>query len=280
METETRTLKCNLTKEERDAKADEAGRRLRDLESAQLVIDTKTRELKSAKETASSIQSSLNALIDVRERGWENRQVDCTWRTNRERQIRQLVRGDTGEVIETHELPAQQTIDGVVTSTQKPTTAPEVEGVEVGSYGEDPDGAHYRVSAVSPDSVVVEYPNKTTKRISAGIWPAYAPNPDIDQQDYRDAFEQEESDLVPEAPVEKSEYGQKILRALDREGLTVEELAAEVGLAKQALRGHLYDLVAGGFAVEGKRETGARGRKPVTYATTDKGEAAIGATEE
>lgn len=288
MQSETRTLKCTLTPAERDAKADEAGRRLRDLESAQLVIDTKTRELKSAKETASSIQASLNGLIDVRDRGWENRQVECHWRPDRARQILQLIRSDTGDVIETREAPRQQTIAGVTESAPRATASPALAGVEVGLYGEEPDGEHYRVQAVSPDSVVIARPDGSTRRVSAADWSRYAPEPDIDQQEYVDAYEAErapvDADDADDAdddadepseiiPRERSDDGLLVLRALDREGKTSDEVAAETGLARASVKAMCGLFVARGLVVEGSRDTGKRGRKPTTYAIADAGEA-------
>lgn len=69
-------------------------------------------------------------------------------------------------------------------------TAPELEGVTVGLCGQTEAGVPLRVQAIAADSVVIEFPDGRTERVSAAEWAAdCAPKDDIDQQEYVDAFE-------------------------------------------------------------------------------------------
>lgn len=71
---------------------------------------------------------------------------------------------------------------------------------EVGMYGEDPFGDHYVVQIVLDDYVTIRYPKGETRSVDYDEWPGYAPHRDVDPQDYRDAFEQDDEGVPTEAP--------------------------------------------------------------------------------
>jgi hypothetical protein len=263
-----------LTTIERARMLDDAARMtVEDKASAQQNIDSAAARLKSAKSCMEALQSTIDGKLDTANRGWENRQVECHWRPDRAAGVKRLIRSDSGEVVETKDMPRQQTLDAVVSSAPKPAQAPELEGVEVGLCGEDEDGRHYRVDAVAPDSVVILYADGETKRVAAEDWPTIEPDADIDQQEYADGYELEHGPGTT-VTIEQSEDGQKLLRALDREGKTREELVVETELPVTMVKGGLALFVQRGLATEGKR-TGGRGKPPTTYAITDEGEEAI-----
>jgi hypothetical protein len=63
--------------------------------------------LKDAKATVQAIQATIDAKLDIANRGWEHRDVECEWVAvgdGREA----LLRSDTGEAIEARETPRQR----------------------------------------------------------------------------------------------------------------------------------------------------------------------------
>lgn len=77
------------------------------------------------------------------------------------------------------------------------TPAPEVD-----TYGEDPFGDHYVVQSVEDDYITIRYPKGETRSVDYDEWPGYAPHADVDQQDYRDAFEDNSNVDEVETPVD------------------------------------------------------------------------------
>lgn len=117
MTTETRTLKCILTDDEIRQLYEKAGKMtVEDKALALAQVDQIAAKLKTAKASVEAVQAQIDAKLDTANRGWESRQVDCTWRPDREAQVMRLFRSDTGEEIESKPLPAQQTIAGTTES--------------------------------------------------------------------------------------------------------------------------------------------------------------------
>lgn len=116
---ETRSLKCYLSESERKEKADQAASMTEDASVARAAVDRLQGEVKTAKAHVESIEAQIRARLDTYKKGWESRQVECTWVPDKAAQVMRLIRSDTGEEIETREMPRQQTIDGSTSSVPK-----------------------------------------------------------------------------------------------------------------------------------------------------------------
>lgn len=123
MQTETRSLKCVLTEDEKRDLLEAAARMtVEDKAIAIAQVDRIAGNLKTAKASVEAIQAQVDAKLDTANRGWEHRQVDCSWKPDRAAQVMRCYRSDTGEEIESKPLPAQQTIAGATTSVHVDAT--------------------------------------------------------------------------------------------------------------------------------------------------------------
>ena len=108
MKNETRRLKCHLTDQEiRDRLASAARQTCEDKALALAEVDRIAAKLKDAKASVQAIQATIDAKLDIANRGWEHRDVECEWVAvgdGREA----LLRSDTGEAIEARETPRQR----------------------------------------------------------------------------------------------------------------------------------------------------------------------------
>ena len=110
MKNETRRLKCQLSDQEiRDRLASAARQTCEDKALALAEVDRIAAKLKDAKASVQAIQSAVDAKLDIANRGWEHRDVECEWMDmggGREALVRADT--DTGEVVETRETPRQR----------------------------------------------------------------------------------------------------------------------------------------------------------------------------
>lgn len=267
MESETRSQKCTLTPDEKRKLLEEAARMTTEDKSIAMRNVSELQErLKTAKACVEAVQSTIDAKLDTANRGWESRQVECNWIPDRAAQVKRLVRSDTGEVVETRDMPQQQTIDGVTTSAPR-RKAPAIDGVEVGQHWQDSAGHIVTVVAVAADSIVVALSDNSTQRIPADKW--------ADWKQVQDITDLCPGGIAPDPDacgIETSPEWTAILRALDREGKTLDEIASDTGVARAGAKGILILMVERGLAVIGTRTTGKAGKPPTIWMLTDKGQ--------
>lgn len=161
----------------------------------------------------------------------------------------------------------KEATSGKARPNAKPQTPQGKTPPEVGQYGEAPDGRHYLVQEVTDDGASIRYPDGSTELVDYDVWPDYSPWPDIDQQEYRDGYEEElpkgESapDEVPTIPAADAEERARWAwvdeaiksRSLERLAATVAEIEAVITELDAELAATKADL--------GKRLKTARARR-------------------
>ncbi len=94
--------------------------------------------------------------------------------------------------------------------------------VEVGQFGEDPDGNHYRVDRIDRDAVLVRYYDDGTRWVGVSAWSDYAPREDVEPSEYEEAFREEQADWTTDV------LG--VLGAVGEEGATLCQVTEALGL--------------------------------------------------
>ncbi len=111
----SRNLFCVLTDSERL----DRGRKLAELEEN---YDTCTVEKKAAvdsfKDRESAIEAGIKQLVPIIRDGMERRSVECEWRYHWSELTKELMRLDTGEIIETEIISAEERQIGLDLTTE------------------------------------------------------------------------------------------------------------------------------------------------------------------
>lgn len=98
---ETRTLPVKLTRDELDQRRDQLASTWSEIVGAE---QAKTDAASFAAKQIKELKSTAGGIVrEIREKA-EHRIVECEWATNDERGVKDLVRQDTGEVVETRQL--------------------------------------------------------------------------------------------------------------------------------------------------------------------------------
>lgn len=98
---EIRMLPVVLSEEELSVRARELAEKIRELEEHETARKEAARQLK---EEEDALQSEVSALARVVRDGAEKREVVCRWARNDERHMMELVRDDTGTVVEYRQM--------------------------------------------------------------------------------------------------------------------------------------------------------------------------------
>lgn len=105
MDRETKSLPVKLTPEELAVRADELAVKVRELEEHETAKKEAARQMKDEQDRIEFAVSRLARI--VRERS-EDRDVDCEWQRNDARRTMDLVREDTGAVVEYRQMTTQE----------------------------------------------------------------------------------------------------------------------------------------------------------------------------
>lgn len=105
METITRPLPVNLTPDEIQKFASEIAQRVYEKASLELKKKSIMSQMKSELD---GLDSRMNVLSSLIKDGYEYREVPCEIRMSWDNGIKQIIRSDTGETIETKEIPERE----------------------------------------------------------------------------------------------------------------------------------------------------------------------------
>lgn len=113
LETETRELPCELTEAELLARGDA-------MAEAELRIEQLELERGQVSDAIKAQRAVRRKLAGVIDSGREQRDVRCVWIAHFTRNCRELVRQDTGEVIDTRVMTAEDRQEGLDFEPERP----------------------------------------------------------------------------------------------------------------------------------------------------------------